>query len=202
MQAGAAFNDSHWLFTDVGSTTSKSQTGALAGGQIGYNYQIASFVLGIQTDAEWTGLKGSSICPNPTALCQTDQQYLAALTGRVGYAWNQVLIYAKGGGAISGDRYNVNFPATPIFNEQNSGGAERVGWTAGAGIEYAFLNNWSAFVEYDHYDFGSVNFSMIREATGAFVEHLSVRQTDETVKAGINYHFAPPPPPAPVVAKY
>jgi outer membrane immunogenic protein len=144
-------------------------------------------VFGVQGDVSGLSLKGESICPNPHANCRTEQNWIASATGRVGYAWNTALLYAKGGVAWTHHDYFVDFPATPQFNEV--GGGDRVGWTVGAGLEYALWNKWSAFVEYNHYDFGTKDFDMVRANTGAFAEHLSVGQTIEQVKAGVNYRF-------------
>jgi len=186
---GAEFNKD-WFFPDVGTSTSHTATSFLGGGQIGYNYQLGSWVFGIQGDASWfSSLKGASVCPNPRAQCGTEEKWIASATGRVGYALDRILVYAKGGGAWTHDDYSVSFPAAPISNEVNSGGGNRTGWTVGGGLEYAFWNNWSAFVEYDHFDFGTANFSMVRAATGTFVEHLNVGQRVDEVKVGVNYRF-------------
>jgi outer membrane immunogenic protein len=187
--AGGAWNTSDWVFPGPGTTTSHRASSALGGGQIGYNYQVSSWVFGIQGDGAGFSLNGQSVCPNPHADCRTEQKWIASATARVGYAWNTALFYAKGGAAWSHDDYFVLFPATPGANEVNSGGGNRVGWTVGGGLEYAFWNKWSAFVEYDHYDFGTEDFSMVRAASGAFAEHLNVGQRVDVVKAGVNYRF-------------
>ena len=125
--------------------------------------------------------------PNPTANCESDRDWIAALTGRIGYAWNTVLLYGKGGAAWTHTDYHVVFPGTPANNE--SAGGNRVGWTAGAGIEWAFAKNWSASLEYDYYDFGTQSVNFTRDNTGAFVEATDIKNHVHTIMVGFNYRF-------------
>ena len=74
---------------------------------------------------------------------------------------------------------------------------DRYGWMAGAGIEWAFANNWSVKAEYDYLDFGTRRETLISVATGAPAFQYDVRQRIDLVKAGINYKFG-----GPVVARY
>jgi len=187
--AGGAWNTSDWFFPDFGTATSHSASSALGGGQIGYNYQVSSWVFGVQGDVSGLSLIGQSVCPNPGDNCRTEQKWIASATARLGYAWDAALLYAKGGAAWSHDDYSVINAATGVTTEINSGGGDRAGWTLGGGLEYAFWHKWSAFVEYDHFDFGTEKFSTVSPNTGAFVEHLNVGQRVDEVKAGVNYRF-------------
>jgi outer membrane immunogenic protein len=72
----------------------------------------------------------------------------------------------------------------------------RSGWTVGAGVEWAFGSNWSTFVEYDHYGFGSKTVSFT--FAGGFINSVDFKQDIDTVKIGVNYRFGG----SPVVAKY
>src|SRR6202043_2508186 len=69
------------------------------------------------------------------------------ITGQVGYAWNNVLVYVKGGGAVTGNKYDVFSAAGALLSSANE---TRWGGTVGAGLEYGFAQNWSVAVEYDH----------------------------------------------------
>ena len=166
--------------------------GFLGGGQIGCNYQFATnWVAGIDGDFSWADVKGNTIDPyftNKNFHSKTD--FLATATGRLGFAWDRWMVYGKGGVAWADDKYNLISGSTDA-----SVGEHRTGWTAGVGVEWAFWDNWSVKVEYDHYGFGS---RRVVFATGGYVTNIpaDVDQRIDVVKAGINYRFnwgAPPP---------
>jgi outer membrane immunogenic protein len=100
---------------------------------------------------------------------------LTTLAPRFGYASDNWLVYGKVGGAWADVSVSVNAP----FGFGSSAGGTASGWVAGVGAEYAFRNNWSAKVEYNHFDFGSDG--------GTFITGNTV--TLNTVKAGVNYRF-------------
>jgi outer membrane immunogenic protein len=194
---GGGWGRKRWLF-DAGTVTSHDVDGIFAGGQVGFNWQAGNWVFGIEGEGSWADLDGQSVCPNPAANCRTEVDWLASLTGRLGYAWGPSLLYVKGGAAWAGDHYFVRFPATPIFDER-SGEQTHSGWTIGGGFEYGFSPNWSAKIEYMYADLGRRGFDFTRINTGAFVESARVRQEIHTVKFGINYRFNWA---SPVVASY
>jgi outer membrane immunogenic protein len=121
-----------------------------------------------------------------TAHAQTE--WIASVTGRLGWTWDRVMLYAKGGGAWVGENYSADLPA---FNEHIATSATRPGWTVGGGVEWAFWDNWSAKVEYDYYDFSTLNLSLPGTIAGVpeVVPGVNVKQTIQTVKFGINYRF-------------
>ena len=109
------------------------------------------------------------------------------MTARVGYAFDNVLLYAKGGVAMAGDRYDVtgSFAGTPFGFE----GLEiRLGWIAGGGVEWAFSRHWSANFEYDYYRFGHGSVVMSDPVNG-FPGNVDVRQNIQVVKVGLNFHI-------------
>ena len=187
LSTGGAFDNTRMFYPTSGYAVSHSATGALIEGQVGYNYQISSFVIGAEGEGGWTGLKGHGPCGNPVYVCTTEQDWLASITGRVGYAFGRALVYGKGGVAFTSFVDNGTYAPDPAFNQRNS--ASRTGWTLGAGFEYAFWDHWSGFVEYDHYDFGDAKLSSYRVATGAFVNFVDVEQSSDLVKVGVNYWF-------------
>jgi outer membrane immunogenic protein len=173
-------------------------SGAVVGGQVGCDYQFASkVVIGVEGAGSWADIKGSS---DPffggKAVFNADTKWLATATGRVGYAFDRILIYAKGGAAWAGDEYGLNgsFVGTPF---SYTGSETRFGYTIGAGIEWAFLQNWSAKVEYAYYDFGTKSLNLF-DSTGT-PDPSRISQRIQTVMVGINYHFWTG---APVSAKY
>jgi outer membrane immunogenic protein len=165
----------------------------LAGGQVGCNYQFATnWLLGVEGADSWANLKSSSdpfFSGKAVFKAQTDS--IASVTGRVGYAVNRWLLYAKGGTAWAHDKYQMpgSFAGVP-FNY--TGSEMRNGWTVGAGIEWAFWQNWSARVEYAHYDFGSHSLNLIDTGPVSALtgpDRSSITERIDTVTLGINFRF-------------
>src|SRR4029077_14211425 len=104
------------------------------------------------------------------------------VTGRIGWAANQYLFYAKGGGAWVHDRWDIADAIGPEITQT------RTGWTAGAGIETVIFGNWTAFSELDYYDFGSKSLSF-QAFSGTVPTTWDVRQTMWESKIGLNYKF-------------
>jgi outer membrane immunogenic protein len=86
------------------------------------------------------------------------------ITGQIGYAWNNVLFYVKGGAAVTGDRYDAFDGNTGLALA--SANDTRWGGTVGAGLEFGFAPNWSLGVEYDHLFMGTRN-TNLNDLTGA-----------------------------------
>ncbi len=181
----------------VGVTTANtSPTGVVIGGQIGCDYQFASnMVIGIEGSAAGSTMKGSTYVglplgnPGELGLVQANTDFLANLTGRIGYAFDNVLLYARGGAALAGDKYNVSggsFQGGAPFNF--AGLDNRVGWTAGGGVDWAFSRHWSVNLEYDYYQFGHGSILMVDGISGASGT-VDVKQTVQVVKVGFNFHI-------------
>ncbi len=123
---------------------SVNSNGAIAGGQLGYNWQFGSLVLGGEGDFDWTGIKGSTV-PDPqngpvASLLTAKQNWLATVRGRVGYAIGQVLLYATGGVGFT----EANITDTRLIYSNDtlrSGSATQVGGVVGAGAEWAFAES-------------------------------------------------------------
>jgi outer membrane immunogenic protein len=179
----------------IGTTVQDDTGGFLGGGQIGCNYQFAtSVVLGIEADASWADISGDSpnpLIPGDSVHARTD--LLTDVTGRLGWTWNRWLVYAKGGVAWAHDNYDVLTPGADF-----SASETRTGWTVGAGVEWAFLDNWSAKLEYLHYDFGGRDLTLTDPVAGTIGTHID--QRIDTVKLGLNYRFWAGP--ASIVARY
>jgi outer membrane immunogenic protein len=105
-------------------------------------------------------------------------------TGRLGYAADHWLLYAKGGPAWAHDKYS----ASQYNGALNYTASEtRSGWTLGGGLEWAFANDWSAKLEYAYYDFGSRTVGFVGSGNNGEL----IDQRIHAVKVGINYHFWP-----------
>ena len=186
---------------NIGSDTG---TGVVGGGQIGCDYQTASWVFGVQGMFDGSGVKGSLVpnganstfnplgfTPNETHAFNT--QWFATLTGRIGYVvWPQALLYIKGGAAWAHKTYSDSDPIY-LGGYLGTGSANPNGWTIGGGLEYAFLPNWSAFVEYNFIDFGTRNVTINYNVPTDIVTNpyaYTFKQNLQTVLVGLNYRFA------------
>jgi outer membrane immunogenic protein len=165
-----------------GATGSFSDSGGVAGGTVGVNFQTGGFVFGAEGDWDWSGINTgttANIC-NLTGTCQTGNNWLATLRGRFGYAADRVLFYGTAGGAFA--NIQTTFDGVQTTHEQ-------AGWTAGAGIEWAFADNWTAKVEYLYVNFGSTNFTCSTGVCTGLPITGSVSLTENLVRAGVNFKF-------------
>lgn len=154
-----------------------SRNGFVGGGHIGYLYQTGPAVFGLEADVEGATIKNSGL--------------RASLRGRAGLAMDRALFYVTGGGALANQNYALWSPFAPAFT--TSASATKLGWTLGAGVEYAFAPNWSARVEYRYSDFGKLN-------VANFVAPAQISRRENAVRLGVSYHFGGPA--GPIVAKY
>jgi outer membrane immunogenic protein len=165
-------------------TSSVSISNWLAGGQVGCNYQVSTWVFGVQGDYDWTNATASAADTFFVLTDQTKVKSLASVTGRIGYAWDRFLAYAKGGGAWESDEYTIF--GTGIGGPINASATEtRTGWTIGGGGEYAFTNWLTGFVEYDYYNFGTRSNTF----AGTFATTVNIKETKSVVKGGLNFKF-------------
>jgi outer membrane immunogenic protein len=178
-------------------------TGGLVGGQVGYRLQYTNWVFGVEAQGDWADLKGSN--PSLTAsvaggyINQTKIDAIGLFTGQIGYAWNNVLWYVKGGGAVTDNKYSSIFtgvavpPGWAAGDVWNQATETRWGGAVGTGLEYGFAPNWSVAVEYDHLFMGtnSVTFPpmMISPTVGAVGRSDNITQDVDMGTVRVNYHF-------------
>lgn len=179
------------------SINAGSGVGVLGGGQIGCNVQFAkNWIFGAEGDFGWSSISGTT--PDPffdgkNLSSRTD--WIASATGRVGYAFNNWMFYAKGGAAWAGNRYGFSsgpitfegITISPGFNETGAGTA--FGGTVGGGIEWSFAPSWSARVEFDYYGFSPQTLTLIDPTSGSSSGPVRIRQDVEAIRFGINYQF-------------
>ena len=202
---------------------SATNTSFVGGGQIGYNWQVNNFLLGVEGDASWTRVRAGSTfaVPDPfltqtlngTTTAQID--WTASLRARVGVTFDRVLLYATGGAAFAGGKVNSSFTLTTpiagiIFPIPSSGTTTassnftRLGWTVGAGIEWAFDRNWSIAGEYRYADFGTRTVTLANTdpagfgSLGIFAQSVGARIRTDEATIRLNYRFDA----GPVVASY
>jgi len=199
------------IFPFPGATSSSRLAGILGGGEIGYNYQMGPWVLGLEGDFVWTNARSSKACgnleldlfdPHRNALfnstCHDEFDWLATVTGRAGYSWGRALYYVKAGAAWTHEKFSVTCNDGPVLNSifgdcfspaghlfnTISASDNRTGWTAGFGAEFALTNNWSAKAETNYLGFGSRGLTL---SDGTFVNSkLNFWES----KIGVNYRFS------------
>jgi outer membrane immunogenic protein len=180
--------------------------GALAGGQIGYNYQMGMLVLGIEGEGFWSGMQVTQDTfegVNPGTLVGTatiKNRYDYDIAGRFGIAIDHALIYGKAGWVAGNFAWNSTTPFDPGFSNYSS--ATLNGLLIGLGLEYAFTNNWTIKFEYDYLGYGAkdLQFTTIDCSTcTAFTTTQNVSASKNIFKVGFNYLFNAAPV---VVARY
>jgi len=179
--------------------SSHTINGFLAGGQAGINWQVSSWlVLGVEGQLSWTDMKGSTPCVL-VLKCTTEVNWLGSVAGRVGFAHDRTLFYVKGGVAFADSDYSASLGPFSA-----SASDTRTGVMFGAGIEHAFMRNWSAKLEYNYMDFDTDTFNFTSKGGGCY-ESLAkvayegcyqsgsikadVTQKIHLVKFGLNYRF-------------
>jgi opacity protein-like surface antigen len=199
--AGTTFGSQRWtertaIDPAVTAQFDVKNSGLLGGGQVGFNYQMGRTVIGLEADGGWSNASGAVSCPNGTFFfnCEGELNWLASVTGRLGVVgWDRILFYAKGGLAVGEVQVQTVFnPLTNplIFGITNPAPIQgttntQVGWTAGAGFEFALAANWSAKAEYMYFDLGDDRFAV----DPPFVEDVHTK--GNIVRVGVNYHFNP-----------
>jgi outer membrane immunogenic protein len=217
--AGEKFGDcqgSHqecFDFSKLGSPAlSHKLSGLLGGVQAGFNLQSGAFVYGAEGQLSWTNMKEDSlsklgefrfvncwydVSKEIDLKAHTEVNWVATLAGRIGYAVDRVLIYAKGGVAFADQDYNWIVTkgskdlATAKFSDTHTG------WMVGGGAEWALWHNWSATLEYNYMDFGT---ETINAATSVCLNgqcskkdvRVDIDEHIHVVKLGINYRFGMP----------
>jgi len=191
-QVGIAF-PAQYFGSDSGSAF-------VGGAQVGCDYQVRSWVLGIQGQGDWGKINSSHVIPPyPTYSYNTTMNDFATLTGRVGYTVvSQTLLYVKAGVVCKSDHLDVTIPAIPFLSA--TADVNITGWTVGGGLEWMILPYLSFFVEYSFMDFGtqSVTFTTAPGAVGAG-DIINHSQNVSTVLAGFNLRCCAG---VPILAKY
>lgn len=169
INAGYGFGKSDWTGPVPASLSPK---GFLAGGTLGYNFQTGSWVWGLEGDFDYSAMKDDSACAAGT--CTLKNNWLATARGRIGYGgWSSFMPYITGGAAFAGLK-----ASTTVGGESSS---TRIGWTLGAGVEYALWSSWSVKAEYLYASLGKFNCA----ACGGD----DVKFNTSIVRAGLNYRF-------------
>ena len=198
------------IFTVGGFSVPIAQTqhnGFLGGIQGGYNWQFNNWaVFGVEAQFSWTDLKGTSPCVLVLG-CTTEHDWITTLAARFGVTYDRLLLYVKGGVAWTKATYTASLNLDGLINASTSVSDTRSGWMFGTGLEYAFLGNWSAKIEYNYLDFRSKDYTF---GLGPFGDDppisigigVTIPEKVHLIKAGINYRFGDWFGKAPVYARY
>jgi outer membrane immunogenic protein len=198
---GGAWRSGNITDTAFGLNFSQGSTSSfIGGGQIGGNYQIGSFVIGAEAMFDWLANNNNSgpgvtvpTVPASVIRVSANDRWVTTLAARFGYAVDHFLIYGKGGGGWVGAGNfavtNVGTGASVAISNSNTNS----GWLAGAGVEYAFTQNWTARVEYDYLGLGNKSFTV---PAGFFAPAVLAGDTFSTrnhniqmLTVGVNYLF-------------
>jgi len=196
--------------TGVPGIVSPNVKGFLAGGQIGYNAQVGNFLYGIEADTDYANISGSArafglIDARRNSLGSQRLGFFGTLRGRLGIVNDRLLVYGTGGLAFGDTTSASAFSNTDgcvlAFgaNQCPTGSASelRLGWTAGAGLEFALSRDWTAKAEYLYYDLGRTSYTLTDPNFPGVSYGASTSYRGNVVRGGINYRFG-----APVVARY
>ncbi|WP_291842132.1 outer membrane beta-barrel protein [Bradyrhizobium sp.] len=200
--ANGGWGSSHkcWDFLPVAGGVSPegchNATGGVAGGQIGYRWQAGTWVFGLEGQGNWADLKGRNRSTlNPLLDNESKIDAFGLFTGQIGYAANNVLLYVKGGAAVTSDRFRTFNTGTGVV-AATTGDDTRWGGAVGVGVEFGFAPNWSAGVEYDHLFMQNRNHTFTTPA-GAVVGTDRIGQDVDLVTVRVNYRWG-----GPVMPKY
>ena len=191
----------------VPTSLSSKINGFVGGGQLGYNSQFGRYVAGVETDIDYSNMRGTgtsaigAVVPFPAFTTSESNKlnWIGTSRARFGWLFNpSTLVFATAGVAYGGARASTNVivpgqcPGGNAFCSSGSGSKTLLGWTAGGGLESMIAANWSAKIEYLYFNLGSISDQVVSPAPGAFTNPLftaSSKFTGSIVRAGINYKF-------------
>ena len=156
-------------------------TGGFGGGNVGYNYQIGSFVLGAQAGYDFADVRGNASAYPYSVSAQIDG--FGSVDGRAGVAFGPALIYVIGGWSAGDVKHSIS----PFWGYPNlSYSSWQSGWDIGGGVAWMFTSNISGFAEFRKYDWGTKGFSDF------YYPNHAIAQTLDVVRVGLSYNFGGP----------
>ena len=186
-----------WAHVDVdnvttgGSISRTSNTGFAGGGQIGCDYQMSQWVIGIRNMFDGTSISGSRTFSDPgifagSGTVDTKVNWFDTLTARGGYLVQpNFLLYVQGGAAWARAQATAFIPAGSVGS---ASGNSNTGWTVGGGAEWMFVPHWSVFLEYNYMGFGTRS-SAFQVCGGGACDVFSAKANISDVLVGVNYRF-------------
>lgn len=195
---GGAGRTSVNLFDVFDFAKSYGDAGVFGGLHVGFNYQVMGpIVVGVQAEYNFAGITGNTSA-TPLNYLSTSIREFGSVDGRLGYAFDRLLVYAIGGFAYGDIRNAINFTGTvPLGTHVFIPGvnrffaANRYGFDVGGGLEYNFFGNWTARAEYRYYNWGTLGFADAgfgAPVSIAIPNHTS-KETLQTGRIGLTYKF-------------
>lgn len=186
--------------------------GILGGGQIGYNWQAANWVWGLEADFQGANQRGTQVFICPATACGTGPisdalnqklDWFGTVRARAGLVTTpDYLWYATGGFAYGDVRSSQSIVSTGPPSQTDAFGfnAVKAGWTAGGGVEGHISGNWTWKLEYLFMDLGKVSGAMtstvLSSGTGFCDTHICMLApafnstfTDNILRVGLNYKW-------------
>ena len=193
---GWGFGSASGVTDTAGSTfATTNQNSFFGGGQVGVNWQFwGGVVIGAEADFEWLPNASNTLTATApggaTASVNINNRWLTLADARLGYAWDRLLVYGKGGGAFIGTSNSGLTVGTTSYGLSGTS-SSNTGWNAGVGLEYAFWGTWSARVEYDYIRMNTVSYTAAATAPAPFASDTisSNNRTYNLVTLGLNYKF-------------
>lgn len=165
----------------IGDDGAHNYTGLFGGAQVGFNYQVGSWVFGAEAQGDWGSASGSSVSlVTGTNTNSTKTDAFGLVSGRIGYALDNALFYAKGGGGAVHQKYAVDDGAGTVFGASET----RWGPAAGVGFELAFSDNVSIAGEYNRVFLGSRDLTFVPSG-----DIYQIRQDLDVFSVHLNYRF-------------
>jgi outer membrane immunogenic protein len=176
-----------------GYDLSDNAFGAFGGAQVGYNYQFApNWVVGAEADIAASGIKAEHSETytwngefDGSDSIEAKIDWFGTLRGRLGYAWDNLMVYGTGGAAYGKVKLSGTSVEWDGYTESFSESETKWGWTIGAGVEYGITKNITLKTEYLYVDLGSITADGGDYAYGQFETDTAFH----TLKAGLNYKF-------------
>ena len=176
-----------WKDVDFGDNEliyARWQNGFFAGGEVGYDHQFGSFVVGVLSDFDYSWMDSSGGGEKPW---ETRMDWMGSVDLRLGWAWKHLLFYVVGGGAFAHQEYEY------IANDGFKADDVRIAPLIGTGIEYMFTCHWSIKAEYRHIFFGNDDIHDLTIDRGTInpIDHetYDVDFDHDTVTLGLNFKF-------------
>jgi outer membrane immunogenic protein len=179
------------------TTNVTNARGALGGATFGYNWQRSNVVFGLEADIDASSIRndfpGRVINGFGDALtAQKDLNYVSTIRGRLGYAFNNVLVYGTGGFAFGGVHNQLvdvlTVPPTGTVTLQRN--TTETGYVVGGGIEYMIAPRWSVKAEYQYVALGNYTLTSPEvPPTGFTFSTNNLDNNFHTVRGGVNYHW-------------
>jgi outer membrane immunogenic protein len=188
--------------------------GFIYGGQIGYNYQLHQWVLGVEADLSGSNINGSAtqtgVAPvvgfpfsaNASATGNRKLNLFGTVRGRLGFTPNDaLLVYGTGGvayGHVESSTATSDIPTNVIIGPAfGSASGMRTGWTGGGGLEWTFAPHWSLKAEYLYYDLGNLTYTLSPNSVttccttvvGSVFTTATAKFTGSITRLGLNYRF-------------